>query len=70
MPDDRQSPFRGAHEDIESAREIPDTPQTRAPAYRLAFADDDFLCRDELRPLRLQLELLKPEMVLNEQNIA
>ncbi|SEN31071.1 LOG family protein [Palleronia pelagia] len=69
MPDDRQSPFRDAHQDIETARDIPDTPQTRAPAYRLAFADDDFLCREELRPVRLQLELLKPEMILNEQNI-
>ena len=69
MKDDRQSPFRGAHEDVETARDIPDTPQTRAPAYRLAFADDDFLCRDELRPVRLQLELQKPELILNEQNI-
>lgn len=69
MKDDRNSPFRDAHEDIETAREIPDTPQTRAPAYRLAFADDDFLCRDELRPVRLQLELLKPEMILNEAGI-
>jgi uncharacterized protein (TIGR00730 family) len=35
----------------------------------LAFTDDDFLLRDELRPVRLQLELLKPEMQLNEQGI-
>ena len=40
--------FRDAHEDMETARGIPDTPQTRSPAYRLAFADADFLCRDEL----------------------
>jgi uncharacterized protein (TIGR00730 family) len=32
-------------------------------AYRLAFADTDFLLHDELRPVRMQLELLKPEMV-------
>lgn len=61
--------FRGAHKDVEIAREIADTPQTRSPAYRLAFADDDFLCRDELRPVRLQLELLKPTMLLDEQGI-
>ena len=48
---------------------MPDTPQTRAPAYRLAFADPDFLTRDELRPVRLQLELLKPQMVLDERGI-
>ena len=37
-----------------------ETPQTRHPAYRLAFRDTDFLLREELRPVRFQLELLKP----------
>ncbi|MDR9392739.1 MAG: TIGR00730 family Rossman fold protein [Roseovarius sp.] len=69
MEDDRHSQFRDAHSDRSSAAQVPDTPQTRAPAYRLAFADPDFLCRDELRPVRLQLELLKPEMILNERGI-
>jgi hypothetical protein len=32
-------------------------------AYRLAFTDTEFLLREELRPVRMQLELLKPEMV-------
>lgn len=65
----RSHPFRDSHQDIETARQIPDTPQTRSPAYRLAFADNDFLCRDELRPVRLQLELLKCEMAMNEAGI-
>ncbi|KAA2313443.1 TIGR00730 family Rossman fold protein [Pseudooceanicola sediminis] len=65
----RQSPLRDAHKDIESVHELPDTPQSRAPAYRLAFTDNDFLCRDELRAVRLQLELLKPQMVLDERGI-
>ncbi|MDQ2094892.1 TIGR00730 family Rossman fold protein [Rhodalgimonas zhirmunskyi] len=69
MTEDRHSTFRDAHSDIDTAKQIPDTPQTRAPAYRLAFADDDFLCRDELRPVRLQLELLKPQMILDERGI-
>jgi len=69
MSDDRQSPFRDAHSDRDQAQHVPDTPQSRAPAYRLAFADNDFLCRDELRPVRLQLELLKPELLLDEQGI-
>ena len=69
MKDDKDRVFRDAHQDIETARDIPDTPQTRAPAYRLAFADPDFLCRDELRPVRLQLELLKPEMLMSEYGI-
>ncbi|MFM2302101.1 MAG: hypothetical protein RLZZ84_1837, partial [Pseudomonadota bacterium] len=40
------------------------TPQTRSPAYSLAFRDTDFLLREELRPVRFQLELLKCEMLL------
>jgi uncharacterized protein (TIGR00730 family) len=55
--------------DIEKAHQIPRTPQTEAPAYRLAFDDADFLCREELRPVRLQLELLKTEMLLKERGI-
>ncbi|MCZ0813877.1 MAG: TIGR00730 family Rossman fold protein [Pseudomonadota bacterium] len=69
MDDDRHSQFRDAHTDRSSAEQVPDTPQTRAPAYRLAFADPDFMLRDELRPVRLQLELLKPELILNERSI-
>ena len=69
MKDDKSSVFRDAHQDIETAREIPDTPQTRASAYKLAFADDDFLCREDLRPVRLQLELLKPELLMSEYGV-
>ncbi len=47
-----------------------DTPQTQHPAYKLAFRDTDFLLREELRPVRFQLELLKPEMHLEEANIG
>ncbi len=65
----RRHPLRDSHEDRETALEVPDTPQTRSPTYRLAFADADFLCREELRPVRLQLELLKPEMALDEEGI-
>jgi uncharacterized protein (TIGR00730 family) len=58
-----------SHDDIEKTRRVPQTEQTEAPAYRLAFDDPDFLCREELRPVRLQLELLKPELVLTERGI-
>ena len=53
MKDDRHSPFRDAYTDRQAAEGVPDTPQTRSPAYALAFADEEFLCRDELRPVRL-----------------
>ena len=38
-------------------------------AYRLAFTDNAFLLREELRPVRMQLELLKPEMIQLEHDI-
>ena len=69
MKEDRSSPFRDAHTDIKTAHGVPETEQTRSPAYRLAFADNEFLCRDELRPVRLQLELLKPQMLLDEYGV-
>ncbi len=46
------------------------TPQTQSPSYRLAFRDTEFLLREELRPVRFQLELLKPEMLLDEAKIG
>jgi uncharacterized protein (TIGR00730 family) len=74
MPDltpdpSRKHPLRTSKQDVKAARLIPDTPQTRAPTYRLAFADPEFLTREELRPIRLQLELLKPEMALDAEGI-
>ncbi|MYH59544.1 MAG: TIGR00730 family Rossman fold protein [Boseongicola sp. SB0675_bin_26] len=69
MANDESRLFPHPHQDIEAAREAPDTPQTLSPAYRLAFADSDFLCRDELRPVRLQLELLKPELLMEEYGV-
>jgi uncharacterized protein (TIGR00730 family) len=46
-----------------------DAPHGAQPAYRLAFADPEFLLRDELRPERLQLEYLKPELAMLDQGI-
>jgi uncharacterized protein (TIGR00730 family) len=69
MNDDRQKPLRDAQEDIEAVREAPDSAQGRSQAYRLAFADPDFMMRDELRPVRLQLELMKPELMMSEYGV-
>ena len=62
--------FARASEDAETARGIASTPQTEDPAYRLAFQDMDFLLREDLRPVRFQLELLKPELLLAEAGIG
>jgi uncharacterized protein (TIGR00730 family) len=64
------SRFRKAREDARYATQNLSTPQTESSAYRLAFQDTDFLLRDDLRPVRFQLELLKPELLLDEANIA
>jgi uncharacterized protein (TIGR00730 family) len=61
-----------------TAPEQPDSEQRRAlreaimhgPAYRLAHEDVELLSHDDLRSLRLQLELLKPERELRRQGIT
>ena len=67
--DDRWDPLADSGTDRSRAERIPETPQSASPSYRLAYADDDFMCREELRPVRLQLELLKTEMLLTEAGI-
>ncbi|NNF06096.1 MAG: hypothetical protein HKN21_04995, partial [Candidatus Eisenbacteria bacterium] len=39
------------------------------PSYVLPEEDLQFLKREETRPMRLELELLKPELALREENI-
>jgi uncharacterized protein (TIGR00730 family) len=78
MTDDRHPPANLAHQRFYQAGQEAGfatdhagrSPQQQDPAYRLAFADSDFLLRQELRPVRFQLELLKPEMLLDEAGIA
>src|SRR5688500_1119910 len=62
--------FPHARESAESASQTTSVPQTDHPAYRLAFQDMDFLLREDLRPVRFQLELLKPEVLLDEAGIG
>ncbi len=62
--------FYKAEQEAGFAGEQSGTLQTQNPSYKLAFQDTDFLLRDELRPVRFQLELLKPEMLLEEANIG
>jgi len=68
-PDPADLPFRSAAEEVDAADRCGASPQTLSPSFRLAFRDGDFLLRNELRPVRLQLELLKPELILNEHGI-
>lgn len=69
IPEIPEQVFPTAEEDVSAAKLGPDTPQTRSHSYRLAYTDKNFLLRDELRPVRLQLELLKPELIQQENGI-
>ena len=62
--------FCSADEEARAVGLCDEMPQTRSPSYRLAYLDDDFLMRDELRAVRLQLELLKPDLVQEECGIV
>jgi uncharacterized protein (TIGR00730 family) len=62
--------FPSSKVDARAAEHVPSIPQTEDPAYKLAFQDDEFLLREDLRPVRFQLELLKPELLLNEAEIG
>lgn len=66
----KQYRFPDAETDLKQSEEMLETPQTRSPAYRLAYADEDFLCRDELRATRIQLEMMKPELAMLERGIT
>jgi uncharacterized protein (TIGR00730 family) len=62
--------FQDARQEAESANQPTPSAQTEHDAYRLAFQDMDFLLREDLRPVRFQLELLKPELLLDEAKIG
>ncbi|ROU02764.1 TIGR00730 family Rossman fold protein [Histidinibacterium lentulum] len=70
MDDKHRHPLRDSRLDRTTAEHRQATPQALSPTYRLAFDDPDFLTRPELRPVRLQLELLKPELAMDEAGIV
>ncbi len=66
----RHGLFPSSAEDARLARlQKLESPASKSASYRLAYTDEDFLLRPELRPVRLQLELLKPELIQQEQGI-
>ena len=65
-----QSIFPSSKVDAQAASQQRSIPQTESEAYKLAFQDTEFLLRPDLRPVRFQLELLKPELLLNEAKIG
>jgi uncharacterized protein (TIGR00730 family) len=72
-PEHRREPLPQAHP--KPGREDPGAPARiqallEAPSYRRADKDVDFLERDEVRGLRLQLDFLKPELLMQEERIG
>lgn len=65
----RHTPLRTSRQDIETTRKVPQTPQTQAAAYKLAFSDEEFMTSEDMRGVRFQLEYLKPEMWLRDAGI-
>jgi len=61
--------FPSAEEEAQTAQSPTSRYSGPGSSYQLAFADADFLLREELRPVRMQLELLKPELVQQTQGI-
>jgi len=61
--------FPSASDSIIHAARCIVSPQTKSESYKLAFDDPQFLLRDELRGVRLQLEIMKPELIQQEHRV-
>lgn len=72
-PIGRYTPMTSERDDETASSPRASSPHASGPhdsdAYRLASRDIDFLATDDLRPIRLQLELLKPELALRREDI-
>jgi len=60
--------FPTAKDECESLASHP-TYDSPGSAYELAFKDEAFLLRQDMRSVRMQLELMKPELLQNEQGV-
>ncbi|WP_208432399.1 LOG family protein [Bartonella taylorii] len=63
------APLLHVKDALQQVHEVPDSAQMHSPTYRLAYIDQEFMMRPELRSQRIGLEFLKPEIVLQEYNI-
>lgn len=65
----RPTALRTSGEDVAASKRAPQTPQTQSSAFRLAFADDEFLTSEDTRGIRFQLEYQKAEFRMRERGI-
>jgi uncharacterized protein (TIGR00730 family) len=68
-PSNKTKPFSSAKAEVKKLPAHTRATAKRLPAYELAFLDQDFLLRKSLRSVRLQLELLKPELIQQDEHI-
>jgi uncharacterized protein (TIGR00730 family) len=61
--------FPDARQAVADAKRNTDLALTEAPSYRLAFDDRDFLLRDEMRGVRLELEWTKPDLLQHDAGV-
>ncbi len=67
---DKPPVFPTAAQDAAHAEHREGPAQVTSPSYRLAYADVDFLLREDQRAVRLQLELLKAETLMRERGVV
>lgn len=63
MEKPKYGPFPSTQDVVCASELCVKSPQTESSSYRLAYLDPHFMLDDDLRPVRLQLELLKPELL-------
>ena len=61
--------FPSASDSVKDAALCVVSAQTESESYKLAFDDSKFLLRDELRAVRLQLEIMKPEIIQQDLGV-
>ncbi|WP_273759769.1 LOG family protein [Bartonella sp. ML70XJBT.G] len=63
------TPLLHAKDALQQIKKVSDSAQMHSPTYRLAYIDQEFMMRPELRSQRIGLEFLKPEITLQECDI-
>ena len=69
-PKTPSKPFRSAKTEVKNLIRSKAAENVKYPALPpLAFTDPEFILRKELRPMRLMLEFMKPEITQRDENI-
>ncbi|KEC56137.1 LOG family protein [Bartonella koehlerae] len=64
-----RTPLLHTKDALQQVKNFSNSAQICSPTYRLAYIDQEFMMRPELRSQRIGLEFLKPEIMLQECDI-